>query len=206
MASRIVLDIQSGEKQSVQIPFKTFVIDAGHGGYDYGIASHDMKEKDINLSLAQNLDTILSKKAKKVFLARKGDQYMSLLERVKFANQKNPDAFLSFHSSMSDNFVLYLPKFKTGGLNEMVDQYSLSSNQKKFIGKSKALSESIGKALKDEFKKNIIYRELPLPILISIGTPSVVIEYPSPTFITYDQPMKMRLLNAITSGLATYGQ
>jgi N-acetylmuramoyl-L-alanine amidase len=204
--ARIVLDIQRGEKQPVQIPFKIFVIDAGHGGYDYGITLNDMKEKDINLSLAQDLNVALSKKGKKVFLTRKGDQYMSLLERIKFANQKTPDAFLSFHSSMSDNFVLYLPKFKTGGLNEMVDQYSLSSNQKKFMGKSKALSESIGKALKDEFKKNIIYRELPLPILISIGTPSVVIEYPSPTFITYDQPMKMRLLNAITSGLAMYGQ
>ncbi len=204
--ARIVLDIQRGEKQSVQIPFKTFVIDAGHGGYDYGITSHDMKEKDINLSLAQDLDTVLSKKAKKVFLTRKGDQYMSLLERVKFANQKTPDIFLSIHSSMSDNFVLYLPKFRTEGSNEMVDQYSLSSRQKKYIGKSKALSESIGKALKDEFKKSVIYREMSLPILISIGTTSAVIEYPSPQFITYDQPMKMRLLNAITSGLATYGQ
>jgi len=204
--ARIVLDIQRGEKQSVQIPFKTFVIDAGHGGYDYGITSHDMKEKDINLSLAQDLDTVLSKKAKKVFLARKGDQYMSLLERVKFANQKTPDIFLSIHSSMSDNFVLYLPKFRIAGSNEVVDQYGLSSRQKKYIGKSKALSESIGKALKDEFKKGVIYREMSLPVLISIGATSAVIEYPSAQFITYDQPMKMRLLNAITSGLATYGQ
>jgi len=82
----------------------------------------------------------------------------------------------------------------------------LSSRQKKYIGKSKTLSESIGKALKDEFKKGVIYREMSLPILISIGATSAVIEYPSAQFITYDQPMKMRLLNAITSGLATYGQ
>jgi N-acetylmuramoyl-L-alanine amidase len=204
--ARIVFDIQLREKQSVQTPFKIFVIDAGHGGYDYGISSKGMKEKEIALSLAQDLDNTLSKKGKKIFLTRKGDQYMSLLERIKFANQKNPDVFLSFHSSMSDNFVLYLPKFKTGGLSEVFDQYSLSSRQKKYSEKSKALSESIGKALKDEFNKSVIYREMSLPVLISIGTPSVVIEFPSLQFITYDQPMKTRMINAIASGLAAYGQ
>jgi N-acetylmuramoyl-L-alanine amidase len=204
--ARIVLDIQRGEKQSVQIPFKIFVIDAGHGGFDYGITSNNTKEKDISLSLAQDLDITLSKKGKKVFLTRKGDQHMSLIERVKFANQKSPDIFLSFHSSMSENFVLYFAKFKPEGSNEIVDQYSLSSRQKKYIGKSKSLSDVLGKALKDEFKKSVIYREMPLPILTSIGSPSVVIEYPSPEFITYDQPMKKRLINAIINGLAAYGQ
>ena len=204
--ARIVLDIQRGEKQALQIPSKIFVIDAGHGGFDYGITSDNTKEKDISLSLAQDLDITLSKKGKKVFLTRKGDQHMSLIERVKFANQKSPDIFLSFHSSMSENFVLYFAKFKPEGSNEIVDQYSLSSRQKKYTGKSKSLSDVLGKALKDEFKKSVIYREMPLPILTSIGTPSVVIEYPSPKFITYDQPMKSRLINAITNGLAAYGQ
>ncbi len=204
--ARIVFDIQMREKQSLQIPFKIFVIDAGHGGYDYGILSKDMKEKEIALSLAQDLNNTLLKKGKKIFLTRKGDQYMSLIERIKFANQKKPDVFLSFHSSMSDNFVLYLPKFKTGGLSEVVDQYSLSSRQKKYTEKSKVLSESIGKALKDEFNKSVIYREMSLPILVSIGTPSVFIEFPSPQFMTYDQPMKTRMINAVTCGLTAYGQ
>jgi len=203
--ARIVLDIQRGEKQPVQIPSKIFVIDAGHGGYDYGITSNDMKEKDISLGLAQDLDTTLSKRGKKVFLTRKGDQHMSLIERIKFANQKTPDIFLSFHSSMSENFVLYLAKFKEGS-NEPVDQYSLLSRQRKYIGKSKALYENIGKALKDEFKKSVVFREMSLPILNSIGTAAVVVEYPSPKFIAYDQPMKTRLINAIINGLAAYGQ
>jgi N-acetylmuramoyl-L-alanine amidase len=204
--ARIVLDIQMGEKQSVQISSKIFVIDAGHGGFDHGITLNNAKEKDISFSLAQDLESALSKKGKKVSLTRKGDQYMSLIERVKFANQKSPDIFLSFHSSMSEDFVLYFAKFKPEGTNETVDQFSLSSRQKKYIGKSKNLSDVLGKALKDEFKKSVIYREMPLPILTSVGAPSVIIEYPSPRFITYDQPMKKRLINAIINGLIEYGQ
>ena len=204
--ARLVFDIQKGEKQAVQILPKIFVIDAGHGGYDFGITSGDTKEKDINLSLSQDLETILLKKGKKVFLTRKGDQYMSLIERIKFANQKSPDVFLSLHSSMSENFVIYVAKFKDESSDEIVDLYSLSSKQKKYIGKSKALSENIGKALKDEFKKSVIYREMSLPILNSISAPSVMIEFPSPRSTVYDQQMRTRLVNSIINGLATYGQ
>ncbi|HYA11960.1 MAG TPA: N-acetylmuramoyl-L-alanine amidase [Thermodesulfovibrionales bacterium] len=204
--ARLVFDIRKGEKQAVQILPKIFVIDAGHGGYDFGITSGDTKEKDINLSLSQDLETILLKKGKKVFLTRKGDQYMSLIERIKFVNQKSPDVFLSLHSSMSENFVIYVAKFKDESSDEIVDLYSLSSKQKKYIGKSKALSENIGKALKDEFKKSVIYREMSLPILNSISAPSVMIEFPSPRSTVYDQQMRTRLVNSIINGLATYGQ
>ena len=204
--ARIVFDIQKGEKQPVQVLSKIFVIDAGHGGYDYGITSNNAREKDLNLSLAQELESVLSKRGKKVFLTRKGDQYQSLFERIKFANQKTPDVFLSLHSSMSEDFVIYLAKFKPEGQNEAVDQYSFSSRQKKYVGKSKALSENIGKAIKEEFKGRVIYREMPLPILCSISAPSVLIEYPSPKYVSYDQSMKVKLINAIINGLASYGQ
>lgn len=204
--ARLVFDIQKGEKHPPQILSKVFVLDAGHGGYDFGITSGDTKEKDINLNIAKDLDTILSKKGKKVFLTRNVDQYLSLIDRIKFANQKKPDIFISFHSSMSENFVLYIAKFKEESLVEIVDLYSLSARQKKYMGRSRILSESIAKAIKDEFKKNVIYREMPLPILNSIGAPSVLIEIPSPRFVIYDQPMKTRLINAIINGITTYNQ
>ncbi len=204
--ARLVFDIQKGEKQAAQILPKVFSIDAGHGGYDFGITSGDIKEKDLSLSLAQDLATILSKKGKKVFLPRKVDQYMSLIERIKLVNQKPPDVFLSLHSSMSENLVLYVAKFKDKGSDEIVDFYSLSSRQKKYLGKSNALAENIGKALKGEFKKSVIYREMSLPILNFTSAPSIVIEYPSPRSVVYDQPMKTRLINSIINGLAAYGQ
>lgn len=202
--SRIVFDIQKQKKQPAEILSKVFVIDAGHGGYDYGITANNMKEKDISLRLAQDLKTILLKKGKRVFLTRKADQYMSLLERIKFVNQKAPDIFLSLHSSMSEEFVLYTAKLKSEGSNEMADRYRLSSRQKKYIGKSRVLAENIGNAIKEEFKKAVTYREMPLPVLNSVGALAVFIECPSAKSTTYDPPMRARLINTIINGFAVY--
>jgi N-acetylmuramoyl-L-alanine amidase len=197
---------KTAEKQPVPILSRVFVIDAGHGGYDFGITSGDVSEKDISLSLAKDLSTILSRKGKKVFLTRKVDQYISLADRINLVNQKSPDVFISLHSSMSEKFILYSPKFEEQGSNEIVDFYSISSRQRKYIEKSKALSVSIGKAIEDEFKTDIIRREMPLPLLNSAGAPSVLIELPSPKFMVYDQQMRARLENSIINGVATYGQ
>ncbi|MEW6213733.1 MAG: N-acetylmuramoyl-L-alanine amidase [Nitrospirota bacterium] len=203
---RLVFDIQTVEKQPVLILSKVFVLDAGHGGYDFGITAGDAREKDISLNLAKDLDVTLLRKGKRVFLTRKVDQYMSLIDRINFVNQKKPDVFISLHSSMSKNFVLYVPVIKDYSSDEMVDFYSLSSRQKKYIRKSKALSDSIGKAIKDEFKVDVIYREMPLPILNSAGAPSVLIEFPSPKFMVYDQQIRTRFVNSVINGIAAYGQ
>jgi N-acetylmuramoyl-L-alanine amidase len=208
--ARLVFDIQKKElqieKQSMLIPSKVFVIDAGHGGYDFGITSGDVSEKDISLRLSKDLSTALSKKGKKVFLTRKTDQHVSLTDRINLVNQKNPDVFISLHFSMSERFVLYSPKFEEQGSNEMVDLYSLSSRQKKYIGKSNALSESIGKAIKDEFKSDVIYMEMPLPLLNSVGAPCVLIELPSPRVMVYDQQVRSKLVSSIINGITLYGQ
>jgi N-acetylmuramoyl-L-alanine amidase len=208
--SRLVFDILKKEvqpeKQTLTIPFKVFALDPGHGGYDFGIIYGDISEKDISLSLAKDLYTVLSKKGKKVFLTRKVDQYVSLADRISLVNQKRPDIFISLHCSMSENFVLYNPKFEDQGSDEIVDPYSLSSRQRRYIEKSKDLSVSIEKAIEDEFKVDAIRREMPLPILNSVGAPSVLIEFPSPRFLVYDQQMRARLINTIINGIALYGQ
>jgi N-acetylmuramoyl-L-alanine amidase len=207
--ARLVFDIQKKEIQPEKQPqalSRGFAIDAGHGGYDFGITHGAVSEKDISLALAKDLAAALSKKGKKVFLIRKVDQYISLTERINFANQKSPDVFISFHSSSSKDFVLYNPKFEEQVSNEMADFYSLSSKQKKYIGKSKSLSDDIEKSIEDEFKVDVIRREMPLPLLNSVGAPSVFIEYPSPVFTVYDQKMRTKLVNSIMNGIAAYGQ
>jgi N-acetylmuramoyl-L-alanine amidase len=208
--SRLVFDILKNEvqteKQILTIPFKVFAIDPGHGGYDFGIIYGDVSEKDISLNLAKDLYTVLSKKGKKVFLTRKADQYVSLADRINLVNQKGPDVFISLHSSMSENFILYNPRFEEQSSDEIVNLYSLSSRQRRYIEKSKAFSVSIEKAIEDEFKVDTICREMPLPILNSAGAPSVLIEFPSPRFLVYDQQMRARLINTIINGIALYGQ
>jgi len=204
--SRLVFDIQTGRYHLESIPFDVFALDAGHGGYDFGITFGKTKEKDITLSLAKDLRAILSKRGKKVYLTRTVDLYMPLIQRIKSVNQRSPDVFISFHSSLSDNFVLYTAKFEDRDTDKIIDLYHLSSRQKRYIEKSRALSESIGEAIKDEFETNVIYREMPLPLLNSARAPSIVIESPSPKTVDYDQQMKARVINAILRGLAAYGQ
>jgi len=215
--ARLVLDIQQkesyAEKQAVKQPEKQpeqqtpitqargIVIDAGHGGYDFGIAYGNLNEKDINLSLARDLGAVLSKKGKKVFLIRKADQYVSLSDRIHFVNQRSPDLFISLHATMSRNFILYEPASDEQGSND----YSIASSQKKYAGKSKVLSDSIEKAIKDEFKDEVIRRGMPLPLLHSVGAPAVFIEYPSPKIVSYDQQMKTRLIHSIIQGILAYG-
>jgi N-acetylmuramoyl-L-alanine amidase len=208
--ARLVFDIRKKETQPApilsNIPSNIFVIDAGHGGYDFGITSGDTSEKDISLGLAKDLWKILSKKGKKVFLTRRVDQYISLADRINFVNQKRPDVFISLHCSLSENFVFYSPKSEEQDSNEIVEFYRLSSRQKKYIEKSKILSDSIEKVIKDEFKIGVIHVEMPLPLLNSVGAPSVLIELPSPRFLVYDQQVKARLENSIVDGIVLYGQ
>jgi N-acetylmuramoyl-L-alanine amidase len=194
------------EKQTGAIISKSFAIDAGHGGYDFGLTYGNINEKDICLALAKDLGAALARKGKKVFLLRKVDQYLPLMERINIVNQKGPDVFISFHASLSRNFVLYGPKFEEQPSNETVALYRLSSKQKKYADKSKSLSDSIEKAIKEEFKGEVIRREMPLPLLNSVGAPAVFIEIPSPGFIVYDQQIRTRLTEAIIRGLTFYGQ
>jgi N-acetylmuramoyl-L-alanine amidase len=215
--ARLVLDIQKKDFQAEKVPEKLkekqteqqkpatqsrkIVIDAGHGGYDFGIQYGDFDEKDLNLTLAIDLGAALTKKGKKVFFIRKADQYVSINDRIQFVNQREPDIFFSLHASLSRNFVLYEPVYDEQSSSE----YSIASSQKKYAGKSKVLTDCIEKTIKDEFKEDVIRRRMPLPLLYSAGAPSVFLEYPSPKFISYDQQMKTRLINAIINGIAAYG-
>jgi N-acetylmuramoyl-L-alanine amidase len=194
------------EKQPAAPSPKVFVIDPGHGGYDFGITYGNVSEKDISMHLAKDLGAALSKKGKKVFFVRKVDQYVPLLERINFVNQKNPDVFISLHASTSEKFALYGAKFDEQISNENVALYSLSMKQKKYAGKSKTLANCVEKAIKEGFKGDVIRRELPLPVISSIGAPAVLVEVPSPRFVVYDQQMKSRLINAIINGIESYGQ
>ncbi len=210
---RLVIDISASKKETgtiqtdVAVLQKVFVLDPGHGGYDFGIINNDSKEKDIALSIARGIEAALIKKGKKVFLTRKGDQFLSLADRAAFANQKTPEIFISIHVSASESFALYIPKFENAGFEASVaDLYSLNSRQKRYVENSKRFAESLGKAIKDEFNFNVILREMPLPILNSVGAPSVLIEVPSPKDVSYDQKARIRLMDAIIRGLSLYGQ
>ena len=208
--SRLVFDMEKKEpepeKQESAISQRVFVIDAGHGGYDFGITYGDVNEKDVCLDLAKELGAFLSRRGKRVFLTRRADQYLGIGDRVNFVNRKTPDVFISLHLSTTSDFTVYNPKFGDQSMDEVLNLYSLSSRQKRFLGKSKTLADAVKKALGNEFKIDIVSREMPVPVLNSVGTAAILIESPSPRFTAYDKQMKTRLVKAIIDGIAAYGQ
>ena len=180
---------------------KIIFLDAGHGGYDYGIISREIKEKDLNLSFTKDLYAALSKKGNKTLLTRKIDQSLSILERITLVNSKKPDLFISMHSSLSNAFIVYTAAFDESATEASARSYSLAAIQNRHIEKSRSLAKAIGKALKDEFKGDVFIRELPLPVLSSIDSAAVLIEYPSVQLNAYDQKMRDRLTNAVVKGI-----
>jgi N-acetylmuramoyl-L-alanine amidase len=196
---------KQGEEQPAEKPAapKVVFLDAGHGGYDYGIISKNAKEKDLNLLFARDLNAILSKKGYKVFLTRKADQSLSVLERIILANSKKPALFISIHSSASNAFVVNTATVDDPATETSVKLYSLSARQGRHIEKSRALAIAIGASLRDEFKGDIFTRELPLPVLNSMDSTAVLIEYPSLQLNTYDQKKRDLFVNAIVEGISS---
>ncbi len=77
----------------------TIVVDAGHGGKDPGsIGQTGVKEKDVTLSAAKQLRSVLKARGYKVILTRNGDTYPELEDRIEKARGENADLFLSIHA------------------------------------------------------------------------------------------------------------
>jgi N-acetylmuramoyl-L-alanine amidase len=80
--------------------FDVLVIDAGHGGKDYGaIGVHNLIEKQINLGVALKLGKLVQQNMKdvKVVFTRKDDTFIELYKRGKIANENNGKLFISIH-------------------------------------------------------------------------------------------------------------
>lgn len=77
------------------------VIDAGHGGTDYGAIRDNINEKDITLDVAKQVRDMLVKKGYVVQMTRDKDEYVSLQDRVAISENFMPDIFISIHVNSS---------------------------------------------------------------------------------------------------------
>ena len=82
---------------------KYIVIDAGHGGTDYGAIRNGINEKDITLDISKRVQAGLEKKGYNVAMTRTDDTYVSLQDRVEFSEIFNPDIFVSIHVNSSNS-------------------------------------------------------------------------------------------------------
>lgn len=113
---RIVVDLKQKVDYSYQlvensltINFapKTYkvVIDPGHGGSDPGATSYSgYQEKEFNLAIALRVNELLKdEQSIAVHLTRDADFFVSLDDRVDFANSLEADLFISIHGNAMPN-------------------------------------------------------------------------------------------------------
>lgn len=80
------------------------VIDAGHGGKDPGaIGPSGVKEKDVTLAVARDIQKRLSAKGIDVRMTRNDDTFVSLKNRRNLAHDVKADLFVSIHANASEN-------------------------------------------------------------------------------------------------------
>src|SRR5690625_3200889 len=74
------------------------VIDAGHGGHDPGATGNGLREKDLTLYIAKEIEKQLKKyKNVEIKMVRSRDEYLALQERSKLANGWKADFYFSVH-------------------------------------------------------------------------------------------------------------
>lgn len=80
------------------------VIDAGHGGFDPGAGSGDLREKDVALAIALAIrERLLADGGVRVALTRDADRFIALADRPDIARRLNADLFVSVHADSAEN-------------------------------------------------------------------------------------------------------
>lgn len=84
----------------------TIMLDPGHGGIDGGascaVSSTDFgQEKNINLSVALKVKSLLEAEGAKVLMTRSTDKWVSYTQRNDAVRSKEPDMFISMHCDSS---------------------------------------------------------------------------------------------------------
>ena len=79
----------------------TVVLDAGHGGSDFGATYLGRMEKDDNLRLTLAVGRILENAGVNVIYTRTGDVYESPAEKAAIGNAADADYFVSIHRNSS---------------------------------------------------------------------------------------------------------
>ncbi|WP_417427709.1 N-acetylmuramoyl-L-alanine amidase [Halpernia sp.] len=107
LISLLLFTFTSAQKKFV------LVLDAGHGGSDYGANRKysdigQVNEKDVTLGITLKLGKLLEKnKDIKVIFTRTVDEYPSLTARTNLANRNKADLFVSIHCNANDRSAPY---------------------------------------------------------------------------------------------------
>ena len=182
---------------------KSVVIDVGHGGKDSGTVYDDVKEKDINLSIALKLRDELVMNGVNVILTRDGDYDLSLPNanrrkksdfdnRINIINNSGADMYLSIHINYLGDAKYYGAQvFYTKGNEAIADNL-----QRMFVDKLKSPMNS--RKISDDI---YMYKKLKIPgVLIECGFLSNSKERK----LLIDEKYQYKIVKSIVDGLISY--
>ncbi|MGE4497308.1 MAG: N-acetylmuramoyl-L-alanine amidase [Deferribacterales bacterium] len=182
---------------------RRIVIDAGHGGKDPGASYYGLKEKDIVLDIALELEKLFKQNTDlDVHLTRRTDVFIPLEERTAIANRLKADIFVSVHVNASRNknssgletFVLNVTKdqsaLEVAAAENMATEKSMSDLQGilKDIMLNSKLEESLLLAAKAQesltqsvygtanHRSNRGVKQAPFYVLVGAKMPSILVE------------------------------
>ncbi len=107
---RAVIDVAAGPPPALAEAsrrMRCIVLDAGHGGDDYGTLHQGERESRLVLDVTFRVARILARlmPSTEVLLTRTTDEEMSLEQRTAFANASDADAFVSIHLNAAESTV-----------------------------------------------------------------------------------------------------
>jgi N-acetylmuramoyl-L-alanine amidase len=142
----------------------TVVIDAGHGGSDFGATSNGSYEKVIVSQIAEKVKSLNANKNIIIKLTRTSDELMTLDKRTEYINAVKPDLVLSLHVNSSTNHA------KSG-----VEFYV--SDKSPFFEKSSEIAHKLNLALaKNNSLKVSDTKTAPFHIIKKSEAPAVIVE------------------------------
>jgi N-acetylmuramoyl-L-alanine amidase len=168
------------------MPFKTIVIDPGHGGNDAGAKGPaGTTEKEVTLKFANLLVSLLSPSFK-VILTRNGDYNVETSLRTAVANHNKADLFISLHTGASFlhastgmTVYSYQPADKQLATAPITptDKLPWEKLQIPHMPASRAFARIMLKALESVNRSAPVYiHQAPLAVLQGATMPSILIE------------------------------
>lgn len=199
-----VLELLAARNEDIDPGARTIVIDAGHGGKDPGaISINGYHEKEINLSMALQLEEALRQQGYNVILTRDEDVFVDLYERSRIANGLNADLFISMHansnikSSITGLEVLYCPA--TSSEFKLEDQYPFAD----FIYSGIIRNTGIPGRGVIKRPELVVLRETIMPaVLIEVG----YLSNPQDEVLVRDKAYQMKVVQGIVEGVFEYFQ
>jgi N-acetylmuramoyl-L-alanine amidase len=149
----------------------TVVIDAGHGGKDFGAMANEIYEKDLCLQIAQKVLALNENPNLKIILTRSTDIYQTPPEKANLINSLQADLAISIHIGATGNKA----ETKESGVHVWINKDELPNLPESRI-LANALLQSFASNFALQVKPNPMQREKGIWILKSTQCPIALLE------------------------------